>query len=106
MPQGGKHADNPILVADQQIPQNRIPRKARVGTDVFNPDFVANASPFAQKDVTSRSALLGTGRLGSGTGSNRRNPNQSRKTKGKKKWKEKGKNLNYRNSYSVDRWKQ
>ena len=87
MPKGGKHADNPFLVADQPLPQNRIPRKARMGTDVFDPDFVANSSPFAMKDVTSRSAQLGVGHISSNTSRhNKRNPNAAGRKKGKKKW--------------------
>ncbi|XP_072013382.1 RNA-binding protein NOB1-like [Amphiura filiformis] len=85
-PKGGKHADNPLLVADQPQPLNHLPRKARKGTDVFDPDFVTNASPFAVNDVTSRSAQLGVRHLSSNSSHSRRNPNENkRKRKGKKK---------------------
>ncbi|XP_035772481.1 RNA-binding protein NOB1-like [Neolamprologus brichardi] len=37
LPQGGKHSTNPHLVEDQRFPQQRLSRKARQKTDVFNP---------------------------------------------------------------------
>jgi hypothetical protein len=49
-------------------------------TDVFNPDYEANTSPFTLNDVTSRAAQLGIkqrGRQGSG---------QNKKRHGKKRW--------------------
>ncbi|NWH93495.1 NOB1 protein, partial [Aegithalos caudatus] len=57
-PQGGKHANNPHLVEDQRFPQQRLSRKARQKTDVFDPDYLARASPFAEHDVHSRAAHL------------------------------------------------
>lgn len=86
-PQGGKHASNPILCADQRVPHNRDARKAQSRTNVFDPDYDAMSSPFATHDVTSRSALIGARQLrGQGSGS-RRNPNENRRQnkKGKKK---------------------
>ena len=86
-PKGGKHADNPFLVEDQPMPHNRLSRKARqAGTDVFDPDFMTSGSPFAIKDVTSRSAQLGIGHFSNNSSSKgRRNPNEVGRKRGKKK---------------------
>ncbi|XP_064640984.1 RNA-binding protein NOB1-like isoform X2 [Lineus longissimus] len=68
-PQGGKHSQNPILFADQPLPQQKPPKKALGATDVFDPDYDAKTSPFALNDVTSRAAQLGIkqrGRQGQG----------------------------------------
>lgn len=62
LPQGGKHAVNPIVCEDQPQPQNRVSRKAMARNNVFDPDYVAQNSPFVTRDVTSRSAILGVGR--------------------------------------------
>ncbi|XP_030831106.1 RNA-binding protein NOB1 [Strongylocentrotus purpuratus] len=86
-PQGGKHTSNPILYADQRIPQNREARKGNKKTNVFDPDFDAMGSPFATHDVTSRSALLGVRQLGGQGSGSRRNPNENRRQskKGKRR---------------------
>ena len=76
MPKGGKHALNPILVADQPLPQQRVSKKARQKMDVLDPDFVANQSPFSVRDITSRAAQLG---IRGGNQFNRRNPNENRR---------------------------
>ncbi|KAL0978017.1 hypothetical protein UPYG_G00164830 [Umbra pygmaea] len=77
LPQGGKHANNPQLVEDQRFPQQRVSRKARQKTDVFNPDYLAGASPFSDHDIYSRSANL---HIKDGAGGRRRsNPNAARK---------------------------
>ncbi|XP_040266102.1 RNA-binding protein NOB1 [Bufo bufo] len=83
-PQGGKHASNPHLVCDQQFPQQRLSRKARSKTDVFNPDYIAGASPFAENDIYSRAANLNIRDGAIGAGRRRVNPNAPRK-KGVKK---------------------
>ncbi|KAL4235177.1 Nin1 binding protein [Mactra antiquata] len=85
MPKGGKHAENPILVEDQPLAQNRVPNKARQKMQIFDADYVANTSPFAINDVTSRAAQLGI-RSHKGKTNNweRRNPNTNRKNKRKK----------------------
>ena len=57
-PKGGKYAINPHLTEDQRFPQLRLSRKARQKTDVFAPDYVAGVSPFAENDISSRSATL------------------------------------------------
>jgi len=53
--------------------------------DVFDANYLALASPFAAKDVNSRSAMLGyTGRR-RGPGQRRRNPNENNKHYGRRK---------------------
>ncbi|KAF4789252.1 RNA-binding protein NOB1 [Turdus rufiventris] len=74
-PQGGKHANNPHLVEDQRFPQQRLSRKARQKTNVFDPDYLAGASPFAENDVHSRAAHLHLRDAALGAGRRRLNPN-------------------------------
>ncbi|XP_057255879.1 RNA-binding protein NOB1 isoform X2 [Pezoporus wallicus] len=74
-PRGGKHANNPHLVADQPFPQQRLSRKARQKTNVFDPDYIAGASPFAENDVYSRAANLQIRDAALGAGRRRLNPN-------------------------------
>ncbi|XP_071784996.1 RNA-binding protein NOB1-like [Asterias amurensis] len=85
LPKGGKHADNPILVADQPIAHNHLSRKAQMKTDIFNSDYVSGTSPFALNDTTSKSAQLGVRGFTSNAAHNRRNPNQVKPRKGRKK---------------------
>lgn len=85
LPQGGKHGNNPQLVEDQRFPQQRLSRKARQKTDVFDPDYVAGASPFRQNDVYSRAANLHIRDGQSGGGRRRENPNAARRKFVKKK---------------------
>ncbi|XP_044214871.1 RNA-binding protein NOB1 isoform X1 [Thunnus albacares] len=85
LPQGGKHSNNPQLVEDQHFPQQRLSRKARQKTDVFNPDYVAGASPFCENDIYSRAANLHIRDGQCGGGRRRANPNASRKKFVKKK---------------------
>ncbi|KAM9302434.1 RNA-binding protein NOB1 [Gastrophryne carolinensis] len=84
-PQGGKHASNPHLVCDQSFPQQRLSKKARAKTDVFNPDYMAGASPFAENDIYSRAANLNIRDSALGAGRRRINPNASKKKGVKKK---------------------
>lgn len=58
-PQGGKHAVNPRLVEDQPMPHQRPSRLAKTKTNALDPDYTAGLSPFATKDVYSKSAMLG-----------------------------------------------
>ncbi|XP_022181778.1 RNA-binding protein NOB1 [Myzus persicae] len=58
-PQGGKHAVNPRLVEDQPMPHQRPTRLAKSKTNALDPDYTAKLSPFATKDVYSKSAMLG-----------------------------------------------
>ncbi|NXF12253.1 NOB1 protein, partial [Smithornis capensis] len=74
-PQGGKHANNPHLVEDQRFPQQRLSRKARQKTNVFDPDYLAGLSPFAEHDVHSRAANLHIRDAALGAGRRRLNPN-------------------------------
>ncbi|KAI1235652.1 hypothetical protein IHE44_0002537 [Lamprotornis superbus] len=74
-PQGGKHANNPHLVEDQRFPQQRLSRKARQKTNVFDPNYLAGASPFAENDVHSRAAHLHLRDAALGAGRRRLNPN-------------------------------
>ncbi|KAL4642107.1 RNA-binding protein NOB1-like [Arapaima gigas] len=85
LPQGGKHGNNPHLVEDQKFPQQRLSRKARQKTDVFNPDYVAGSSPFAENDIYSRAANLQLRDAQCGGGRRRVNPNTARKKFVKKK---------------------
>ncbi|PWA22160.1 hypothetical protein CCH79_00020381 [Gambusia affinis] len=85
LPRGGKHATDPHLVEDQRFPQQRLSRKARQKTDVFDPDYVAGVSPFCQNDVYSRAANLQIHDGQSGAGRRRANPNAARRKFLKKK---------------------
>lgn len=85
-PRGGKYAVNPHLTEDQRFPQLRLSRKARQKTDVFAPDYVAGLSPFAENDISSRSAMLQVRDNTLGAGRRRLNPNASRKKFVKKRW--------------------
>ncbi|XP_065601358.1 RNA-binding protein NOB1 [Cyrtonyx montezumae] len=78
-PQGGKHANNPQLVEDQPFPQQRLSRKARQKTNVFDPDYIAGVSPFAENDIYSRAANLQIRDVALGAGRRRLNPNAVRK---------------------------
>lgn len=55
---GGKHPNNPILVADQPMPENRPSRLARMKTNPMEDDYIAGFSPFVMRDVNSKSAQL------------------------------------------------
>ncbi|XP_068903638.1 RNA-binding protein NOB1 [Tenebrio molitor] len=55
---GGKHPNNPVLVADHPMPQNMASKLARTKVNPLDDDYIAGFSPFAVRDVTSRSAQL------------------------------------------------
>ncbi|XP_043350658.1 RNA-binding protein NOB1 isoform X2 [Dermochelys coriacea] len=74
-PQGGKHASNPHLAEDQHFPQQRLSQKARQKTNVFDPDYIAGVSPFAENDIYSRAANLQIRDAALGAGRRRMNPN-------------------------------
>uniref|UniRef100_A0A4X2LXW5 RNA-binding protein NOB1 n=1 Tax=Vombatus ursinus TaxID=29139 RepID=A0A4X2LXW5_VOMUR len=78
-PKGGKHANNPHLTEDQRFPQQRLSRKARQKTNVFDPDYVAGVSPFVENDIYSRAATLQIRDSALGAGRRRLNPNASTK---------------------------
>ncbi|KFR11361.1 RNA-binding protein NOB1, partial [Opisthocomus hoazin] len=78
-PKGGKHANNPHLVEDQPFPQQRLSRKARQKTNIFDPDYIAGVSPFAENDIYSRAANLQIRDAALGAGRRRLNPNAATK---------------------------
>ncbi|XP_063229455.1 RNA-binding protein NOB1 [Bacillus rossius redtenbacheri] len=84
MPKGGKHANNPILVEDQRLPQQHASRLARQKNDPLAPDYIAGFSPFIMRDVSSRSAMLGI-RPSETKHWMRKNPNEARRRSSKKK---------------------
>ncbi|XP_066493332.1 RNA-binding protein NOB1 isoform X2 [Tiliqua scincoides] len=84
-PQGGKHASNPHLTEDQCFPQQRLSRKARQKTNVFDPDYTAGTSPFVENDIYSRAANLQIRDAALGAGRRRLNPNTAIKKFGKKR---------------------
>ncbi|KAF3686155.1 RNA-binding protein NOB1 [Channa argus] len=79
LPHGGKHSNNPHLTEDQRLPQQRLSRKARQKTNVFDPDYVAGSSPFCENDIYSRAANLQIRDSQFGGGRKRENPNAARK---------------------------
>ena len=84
LPKGGRHHDNPILAPDQRVTYKEQRRRANK-VDPLHPDYIANSSPFAMNDVTSRGANLAFARGSRGGGGGRRkNPNQV-KPRGKRK---------------------
>ncbi|KAH0619737.1 hypothetical protein JD844_000681 [Phrynosoma platyrhinos] len=78
-PQGGKHASNPHLTEDQRFPQQRLSHKARQKTNVFDPNYIAGVSPFAENDIYSRAANLQIRDAALGAGRRRMNPNTATK---------------------------
>lgn len=79
LPHGGKHASNPHLSEDQNFPQQRLSKKARQKTNVFDPDYIAGVSPFVENDIYSRAAHLNIRDGRSGGGRRRLNPNAAPK---------------------------
>ena len=57
-PQGGKHGLNPILAEDQPVAKQRPTRLARMKNNPLQDDYIAGFSPFIQRDLNSKSALL------------------------------------------------
>ncbi|RZF34705.1 hypothetical protein LSTR_LSTR013864 [Laodelphax striatellus] len=85
-PQGGKHANYPVLCEDQPMPDQRPTRLARMRNNPLEPDYIAGFSPFVMRDVNSKSAMLGI----PGQGKQvkywmRRNPNEAIRRSKKKK---------------------
>lgn len=58
-PKGGQHFQYPILTEDQHIHKRFVTKLARNKTNALDPDYTAGFSPFAMKDVNSKSAVLG-----------------------------------------------
>ncbi|EGI64412.1 RNA-binding protein NOB1, partial [Acromyrmex echinatior] len=78
-PKGGKHANNPILCADQPMPKQRPSRLARKKNDPLDDDYIAGYSPFVMRDINSKSAMLGIRPDGIIKYWMKRNPNESKK---------------------------
>lgn len=79
--QGGKHSHNPILVADQPMPDNKPSRLARTKNNPLDEDWIAGYSPFVMRDVTSKSALLAIRPGKEVKHWMRKNPNEARRKK-------------------------
>lgn len=73
-PKGGKHSNNPILVEDQRVPQQRATKKSLQKMSIFDDNYIARSSPFKIHDLTSRAAQLGI--HGEIKPWNKRNPNE------------------------------
>lgn len=58
-PRGGQHFQYPILTEDQHLQKRFVTKLARRKTNAMDPDYTAGFSPFAMKDVNSKSAVLG-----------------------------------------------
>lgn len=58
-PKGGQHFQYPILTEDQHIQKRFATKLARNKTNALDADYLAGFSPFAMKDVNSKSAVLG-----------------------------------------------
>ncbi|KAG6452029.1 hypothetical protein O3G_MSEX007437 [Manduca sexta] len=58
-PKGGQHFQYPILTEDQHIHKRFVTKLARNKTNALDTDYIAGYSPFAMKDVNSKSAVLG-----------------------------------------------
>ncbi|CAH0687951.1 unnamed protein product [Spodoptera exigua] len=58
-PRGGQHFQYPILTEDQHIHKRFATKLARNKTNAMDPDYTAGFSPFAMRDVNSKSAVLG-----------------------------------------------
>ncbi|CAH1975586.1 unnamed protein product [Acanthoscelides obtectus] len=56
---GGKHPNNPVLVEDQPMPDNKPSRLARMKNNPLDDDYIAGYSPFVMRDINSKSAQLG-----------------------------------------------
>ncbi|KAJ1519900.1 hypothetical protein ONE63_004139 [Megalurothrips usitatus] len=81
--QGGKHSNNPVIYADQPMPDQRPSRVARTKTDILDADYIPGFSPFAMRDTTSKSAMLGIRGNREMKHWMQRNPNESRRKKKK-----------------------
>lgn len=58
-PKGGQHFQYPILTEDQHIHKRFATKLARSKTNALDPDYTSGFSPFAMRDVNSKSAVLG-----------------------------------------------
>ncbi|KAF7283442.1 RNA-binding protein NOB1 [Rhynchophorus ferrugineus] len=78
---GGKHPNNPIIVEDQPIADNRPSRLARTKNNPLDDDYIAGFSPFVMRDVNSKSAQLHIKPGSEFKQWMKRNPNESRRKK-------------------------
>ncbi|XP_066159099.1 RNA-binding protein NOB1 [Euwallacea fornicatus] len=76
---GGKHPNNPVLVADQPMADNRPSRLARMKNNPLDDDYIAGFSPFIMRDVNSKSAQLGIRPNMEFKQWMKKNPNESRR---------------------------
>ncbi|CAH1175639.1 unnamed protein product [Phaedon cochleariae] len=76
---GGKHPNNPILVADQPMADNKPSRLARMKNNPMEDDWIAGYSPFVMRDVNSKSAQLCIRPGAEFKHWMRKNPNEARK---------------------------
>ncbi|CAB3244151.1 unnamed protein product [Arctia plantaginis] len=58
-PRGGQHFQYPLLTEDQHFHKRFATKTARAKTNALDPDYTAGFSPFAVRDLNSRSAILG-----------------------------------------------
>lgn len=80
---GGKHPNNPILVEDQPMPDQKPSRLARTKNNPLNDDYIAGFSPFVMRDVNSKSAMLCIRPGGEMKHWMRKNPNESHRRRKK-----------------------
>ncbi|CAG9771971.1 unnamed protein product [Ceutorhynchus assimilis] len=76
---GGKHPNNPILVEDQPMADNRPTRLAKMKNNPLDDDYIAGFSPFIMRDVNSKSAQLGIRPGAEFKQWMKKNPNESRR---------------------------
>ncbi|XP_050310033.1 RNA-binding protein NOB1 [Anthonomus grandis grandis] len=76
---GGKHPNNPILVEDQPMADNRPTRLAKMKNNPLDDDYIAGFSPFVMRDVNSKSAQLGIRPGAEFKQWMKKNPNESRR---------------------------
>ncbi|KAK3873034.1 hypothetical protein Pcinc_021931 [Petrolisthes cinctipes] len=86
-PKGGKHARNPLLVADQREALQLSTKMSNKKVNPLHPDYDPNSMPFAVRDVYSRAAQLGYigGKHHHHYYWEKRNPNEPQRKTGKKK---------------------
>jgi len=80
LPKGGRQGNNVILCEDQSQTKQRLP-KNRDKVNPLDPDYLARASPFTQKDVTSKAFNKGIHLKQN----SRKNPNEGKRTKSRRK---------------------
>lgn len=79
LPKGASTPSTPHLTEDPALPSAATLPKARQKTDVFAPDYIAGLSPFAENDISSRSATYRSRDSTLGAGRRQFKSNASRK---------------------------